>query len=485
MQKINEKRSLVVFPQFIKRFAPALVPIIPFLWLLFFFATPFLIVFKISLSSKVYTSPPYTPQFEWGHIAEFLSDLSTDNYLYLLGVPLSSFVPVIIIIFLTLWIGLPLAFFTATRAFRGKLFIGTVLVFPYLIIFLSYLLSKVGVTYLYDWIHLYCLWQPEKPENPIPLIWDWLGQIYLLLGPIVFCITGIIGKLEKRHYTFNGAFSLKHSWNTYWRKGKGALLLALLISITGSIWIMMWREFDGDPLYWIALLSSLRIATISTILLLIVGFPIAYSMAQAPSSWRPVLLAFVMLPFWIVFLIRIYSWRLVLDATERFLTNIMENVGGLLLSWTGYRVDFLFSQVTLLNTEFAVFVGIVYGYLPFMILPLYATLEKMDMRLVEAATDLGSPPWRTFWTITVPLAKPGIFAGSLLCFIPSVGEYVIPELLGGSDTLMIGKILSDEFFKNLDWPLASSVAVVLLIILVIPIMMFQRLERIDLEEEEA
>jgi putrescine transport system permease protein len=218
-----------------------------------------------------------------------------------------------------------------------------------------------------------------------------------------------------------------------------------------------------DDLYLLATLSSVRIATLSTLLLLLVGFPIAYGMARAPERYRSLLVALVILPFWTSFLIRIYAWVAILKP-EGLLTQGLMSLG--LIS----------EPLNILNTETAVYIGIVYAYLPFMVLPLYATLEKMDDTLLEAALDLGSTPWRSFWTITVPLAMPGIMAGSLLCFIPAVGEFVIPDLLGGSETLMIGRQLWSEFFSNRDWPLASAVAILLLIILVVPIVVYRDVE---------
>ena len=223
------------------------------------------------------------------------------------------------------------------------------------------------------------------------------------------------------------------------------------------------RLLVEDDLYLLATLSSVRIAALSTLLLLLVGFPIAYAMARAPERYRGLLVALVILPFWTSFLIRIYAWVAILKP-EGLLTQALMGLG--LIS----------EPLNILNTETAVYIGIVYAYLPFMVLPLYATLEKMDDTLLEAALDLGSPPWRSFWTITVPLAMPGIIAGSLLCFIPAVGEFVIPDLLGGSETLMIGRQLWSEFFSNRDWPLASAVAILLLIVLVVPIVIYRDVE---------
>ncbi len=220
----------------------------------------------------------------------------------------------------------------------------------------------------------------------------------------------------------------------------------------------------SDALYWKAYLSSLQIAAISTIITLIVGYPIAYGMAQASDEWRPTLMMLVILPFWTSFLIRIYSWIGIL-SNEGFLNQ--------LLMWLGI-ID---TPLTILNTNVAVYVGIVYAYLPFMILPIYAALEKLDGSLIEAAEDLGCSRASAFWLITLPLSKPGVIAGCFLVFIPALGEFVIPSILGGSSTLMIGKVLFEEFFSNRDWPVASAVAVVLLLILIVPIILFQRNEQ--------
>ena len=221
-----------------------------------------------------------------------------------------------------------------------------------------------------------------------------------------------------------------------------------------------------DPLYYSAYRSRLRIALVSTILLLIVGYPIAYGMARAPKSLRNALVMAVILPFWTSFLIRVYAWIGILKP-EGLITIALQGLGIL-----GPN-----EQIHVYNTEIAVFIGIVYSYLPFMVLPLYAALEKLDTTLLEAAADLGCPPTKSFWVITFPLSLPGVIAGCFLCFIPIVGEFVIPDLLGGSETLMIGKTLWAEFFNNRDWPVSSAVAVVLLIILVVPIVIFQNQQK--------
>lgn len=215
-----------------------------------------------------------------------------------------------------------------------------------------------------------------------------------------------------------------------------------------------------DALYYRAYLSSVWIAGISTLLTLLIGYPLAYGIARAPHGIRPLLVMLVILPFWTSFLIRVYAWIGILKP---------EGLLNQALFWLGL-ID---TPLIILNTNTAVYIGIVYSYLPFMVLPLYASLERLDIALLEAASDLGSPPLKTFWQITFPLSLPGIVAGSLLVFIPAVGEFVIPDLLGGSETLMIGKTLWSEFNFNRDWPVASAVAIVLLLILVVPIVLFQ------------
>jgi len=226
-----------------------------------------------------------------------------------------------------------------------------------------------------------------------------------------------------------------------------------------------------DDLYWKAYLSSFKIAAISTTLTLLVGYPIAYGMTRVPSEWRPTLMMLVILPFWTSFLIRVYAWMGILSS-EGYLNQ--------LLLWSGV-ID---TPLIILNTNAAVYIGIVYTYLPFMILPIYSALERLDESLIEAAEDLGCSRLKAFWLVTIPLSKTGIVAGCFLVFIPALGEFVIPSLLGGSNTLMIGKVLWEEFFSNRDWPVASAVAVVLLLLLVIPIVLFQRNQQKQQEAEQ-
>ncbi len=229
------------------------------------------------------------------------------------------------------------------------------------------------------------------------------------------------------------------------------------LSFDNYLWLL------DDPLYYKAYLSSVRIAAISTLLTLVVAYPMAYGIARAPSTIRPTLLMMVILPFWTSFLIRVYAW-----------IGILKPEG--LLNQFLMGLNVIDTPLNILNTDTAVFIGIVYSYLPFMVLPIYSSLEKMDYSLIEAAQDLGCTPLSAFWKITFPLSLAGVLAGCFLVFIPAVGEFVIPDLLGGSETLMIGKTIWSEFFSNRDWPVSSAVAVVLLVLLIVPIVIFQQVQ---------
>jgi putrescine transport system permease protein len=224
-----------------------------------------------------------------------------------------------------------------------------------------------------------------------------------------------------------------------------------------------------DPLYLSSYLYSLKVAAVSTLCCLSLGYPMAYAIARSGAATRPLLLMLIVLPFWTSFLLRVYAW-IGLLKNNGVINNVLLSLG------------IIHHPLALLQTDFAVYIGIVYSYLPFMILPLYANLEKHDEALLEAAADLGARPLRAFLRITLPQSLPGIAAGSLLVFIPAVGEYVIPTLLGRTDQLMIGRVLSDEFFENRDWPVASAVAILVLLVLIVPIMAFQRVERRQLQD---
>jgi putrescine transport system permease protein len=225
-----------------------------------------------------------------------------------------------------------------------------------------------------------------------------------------------------------------------------------------------------DPLYFNTYLASLKYAAATTVLCLAIGYPFAYFMARAKASVQPVLLMLVMLPFWTSFLLRVYAWRGLLTEGGW----VAEAIVGTGLDQVLFALGLISTPGTLMHTPFSLVLGMTYTYLPFMILPLYGNLAKMDLRLLEAAADLGATPWTAFWQVTVPLSKAGIIAGSMLVFIPCVGEFVIPELLGGPETLMIGRVLWDEFFSNNDWPMASSVAVVMVLLIIVPLAIFNK-----------
>ena len=241
----------------------------------------------------------------------------------------------------------------------------------------------------------------------------------------------------------------------------GTLLTYIDGVISLKIKVSNYLFIAEDKLYVLTYLSSIKFAAITTAFCLFIGYPFAYFMARAKPSIRPTLMMMVMLPFWTSFLLRIYAWKGML-ANNGVINHFLLSIGA---------ID---APLHMMNTPFSLMVGMVYTYLPFMILPLYTNLAKMDVRFIEAAADLGSTPWSTFWRITVPLSKSGIIAGSMLVFIPCVGEYVIPELLGGPETLMIGHVLWDEFFSNNDWPMASAVTVVVILLILVPMGIFNK-----------
>jgi len=283
----------------------------------------------------------------------------------------------------------------------------------------------------------------------ISIPYAWLVALFLIPFIIIFRISLSDTAIAIPPYT--PTLELSGGWNA-------------IKAFFGALDFENYTFLMSDDLYWKSYLSSLRIALVSTLLTLAVAFPIAYGIAKAPTSWRHILIMLIILPFWTSFLIRVYSWMGIL-SNEGFLNS--------LLLWIGVIEE----PLRIMNTDTAVYIAIVYTYLPFMILPIYSTLEKMDPSLLEAALDLGCSRMSAFWSVTFPMAKPGIIAGSLLVFIPTIGEFVIPSLLGGSSTNMIGKVLWDEFFANRDWPVASSVAVILLLLLIMPIVYFQKTQQ--------
>lgn len=277
----------------------------------------------------------------------------------------------------------------------------------------------------------------------IPYIW----LLFFFLLPFLLVLKIALSDLEYGQPPYAPQFSLAEGWGAFWSK-------VTELDFENFVFLI------GDSLYINSYLSSLQIAFVSTLLTLLIGFPLAYGMARAPDGLRPTLLMLVILPFWTSFLIRVYAWIGILKQ---------EGLLNQALLWLGV-ID---TPLEILSTNKAVYIGIVYSYLPFMVLPIYSALDKMDESLVEAARDLGCTRIGAFWKVTARLAVPGVLAGCLLVFIPAVGEFVIPDLLGGSGTLMIGKTLWIEFFNNSDWTVASAIAIILLIVLVVPIVWFQ------------
>jgi len=281
--------------------------------------------------------------------------------------------------------------------------------------------------------------------------WFWLGLFFLL--PFLFVLKISLAEPALAQPPYTDLFEMM---------GDGLVS----ISLNFGNYLLLWE----DPLYRGALFASIEIAAISTLVCLLLGYPMAYAIARSPSHWRLPLLMLVILPFWTSFLIRVYAWIGILKSN-----GLLNH----LLLWSGL-ID---QPLEILHTPLAVYIGIAYNYLPFVVLPLYATLIRLDLTLLEAAADLGCRPWKQFLLITLPLSLPGVIAGGMLVFIPVVGEFVIPDLLGGPDTLMIGKLMWTEFFSNKDWPLASSLAAVLLVVLIVPFVALRHFEQKAGEEQ--
>jgi putrescine transport system permease protein len=267
-----------------------------------------------------------------------------------------------------------------------------------------------------------------------------------------FFIVGKISVSEMEAVTFKDVVTLSDG------------VLQLTLKFSNYVFITQ------DALYFKTYIASLQYAAATTILCLLIGYPFAYFMARAKPTVQPILLMLVMLPFWTSFLLRVYAWRGLLSE-HGWVADFLIGTG---IDQVLYAFGLISAPGKLMHTPFSLVLGMTYTYLPFMILPLYGNLAKMDLRLLEAAADLGATTWVAFWKITVPLSKAGIIAGSMLVFIPCVGEFVIPELLGGPETLMIGRVLWDEFFSNNDWPMASSVAVVMVLLIIVPLAIFNK-----------
>jgi putrescine transport system permease protein len=294
--------------------------------------------------------------------------------------------------------------------------------------------------------------RPARFAAIAPYVW----MVLFFLVPFGFVMKISLSQTAIAQPPYEPVFDLTAGW-------------AAIKAALGALSIDNFKLLVSDDLYVFAYVRSLYVAISATAILLLIGYPIAYGMARLPKRRQAVAMVLVIVPFWTSFLIRIYAW-----------INILQHDG--LLNQILLALHLVSRPVVWLSTDSAMYLGIVYSYLPFMILPLYATLAKMEPALEEAAGDLGAPPWQVFWLVTFPLSLPGVGAGVLLCFIPIVGEFVIPDLLAGSNSLMIGQTLWLEFFTNKDWPVASSAAIVLLIVLLAPLLLYERLQRRQLDE---
>jgi putrescine transport system permease protein len=298
--------------------------------------------------------------------------------------------------------------------------------------------------------------QPEKRWNARAIVLlPYLWLVVFFLTPFVIVLKISLSQTALAQPPYLPVFDIAAGW-------------AGLVEFAKELSVDSFRLLSSDLIYLLSYFKSLQVAAISTVILLAIGYPFAYGIARAPCSLRPLLVMAVVLPFWTSFLIRVYAWINILQR-DGLLNNVLMSL---------HIID---APATWLSSDTAIYIGIVYSYLPFMVLPLYAALEKMDGSLLEAAADLGCPRWKTFWLVTLPLSVRGAAAGALLCFIPIVGEFVIPDLLGGSETLMIGQTLWTEFFSNRDWPVASAIAVTLLVLLLVPILSYERLQQRSLE----
>jgi putrescine transport system permease protein len=304
------------------------------------------------------------------------------------------------------------------------------------------------VTRLFDRMHAHPLFRAHSRKAVISLPFVWLLVFMLLPFFIILKIS------------FSEVEGVKFLALSQYKDG----VFSLALNLSHYLFIL------EDRLYLVTYLNSVWCAFLTTIWCLFIGYPFAYFMARAKATVQPALLMLVMLPFWSSYLLRVYAWKGLL-MTGGLLSKILI---ALHVDWLLLKLGYIAAPGMFMNTKFAMLIGMVYTYLPFMILPLYATLSKMDVRYLEAAADLGATPWVGFWKITVPLSKAGIIAGSMLVFIPCIGEFVIPEMLGGPETLMIGRVLYEEFFGNFDWPMASAVAVVVILLILLPLAVFNK-----------
>lgn len=295
--------------------------------------------------------------------------------------------------------------------------------------------------------------RPARLAALAPYLW----MVLFFLVPFGFVLKIALSQTAIAQPPYTPVFNLAAGWDAF-------------TTALSALSAENFKLLVSDNLYILSYVRSLVVAITSTAILLVIGYPVAYAMSRLPQRWQPIAMMLVIVPFWTSFLIRIYAW-----------INVLQHDG--LLNKTLLALGIIDRPMAWLSTDTAMYLGIVYSYFPFMILPLYATLSKMDGALLEAAADLGASKLKAFWLVTFPLSLPGVGAGLLLCFIPIVGEFVIPDLLAGSDRMMIGQTLWLEFFTNKDWPVASAIAIVLLAVLLIPLLVYEKIQRRHLETQ--
>lgn len=465
---------------FAKRLGRGSVIGIPFFWLFLFFLLPFIIVLKISLSESDY-SPPYHAMFVWAedqlsvvfNYFSFVSIVQDDDWAYLdpyLAMLKLAFISTLICLVLGYFIARAIAKLQNCKLQNTLLWI--IAIPTLLTILLHGYASHSGNTLAATGIVNNFLTQLGMISEPITIL---NKRIFIYLSIVIthlsLAVIPIFFQLNQREYSND--FVIKKSRLSHLPR-MGLIIGALLvfICIIGKYLIpnpLGFEHFESSS-YLTPYLNSVELAFFSTFFCLLLGYPMAYAIARAPKSTQAVLILLIIMPTWTALLIRVYAWMTILgNGNNGLLNQLLMGLG------------IINSPIEILNTYIAVYIGVVYAYLPFMVLPLYANLVKHDHSLLEAAADLGTKSLAAFWKITLPLSKGGIIAGCMLVFIPVIGEFVIPELLGGSEYQLIGQTIYREYFSNNDWPKAAALAVIMLVLLIIPIHLFNRNQSKQLE----
>lgn len=451
---------------------------IPFLWLLFFFLLPFVIVLKISLSESDY-SPPYHPMLAWAedqvsiilNYSSYVSIIKDDDWSYL-----DPYIALTKLGLVTLILCLLIGYLLAkglTKLSNRKLQIT--------------LLWTITLPTLFAiFLHGFASYN-DASSTPIGMLNLFLSKLGIIHTPLMFLNNSFIiylssvlthlsivtipvfFELNQREYSC----VISHKLTNFPKKSLLIGAILIFICVAGKYIVPNPLGFTGfiGSSYLTPYLNSLELALFSTLFCLMIGYPMAYAIAKAPRNLQMVLVLLIIMPTWTALLIRVYAWMTILGNGNNGLMN------QLLLS-----LGIIHKPIEILNTYLAVYIGVIYSYLPFMILPLYANLAKHDQSLLEAAADLGTKSIVAFWKITVPLSKNGIIAGCMLVFIPIIGEFVVPELLGGSEYQLIGQTIYREYFSNNDWPQAATLAIIMLLILIIPIHLFNRNQSKEMED---